>query len=292
MRFKEPEPNLYDSKEKRSPREIIESRFNQSRSSRLIEYATGLKPDDPRMGDKLVEDTKRIEAKYNLPPIAGPLTEIEHGLREIARKNKVDIREKSACGSFFEENPYEGVYLSDLNVAGVDIDKSEKEKYWKSLLALRHELIHALQQNQSPSMPIEVMEYEAYMGSGLSADRLKQDPDKIETVLGFFLSSSVSFWYNEENKKRKQGESKIKPAWDNPEFFLRQVDNVSDQDIERYKETDDYNDYQAIRKAEEEINELYLQEDYDIDKVNMLYQEIERLNKRREDRKLNNKEES
>jgi hypothetical protein len=292
MRFKESEPNLYDLKEKRSPREIIESRLNQSRSSRLIEYATGLKPDDPRMGDKLVEDTKRIEVKYNLPPIAGPLAEIEHRLREIARENKVDIREKSACGSFFKENPYEGVYLSELNVAGVDIDKNEKEKYWKSLLALRHELIHALQHIQYPSMPIEVMEYEAYMGSGLSADRLKQNPDKIETVLGFFLSSSVSFWYNEENKKRKQGESKIKPAWDNPEFFLRQIDNVSDQDVERYKKTDDYNDYEAIRKAEEEISELYSQEDYDIEKVNTLHQEIDRLNKKREDRKLNNEEES
>jgi hypothetical protein len=288
MRFKESCPNLYEShEEKKDSQKIIELRFNQSYNSRLIEYATGLRPDDPGMGDKLVEDTKRIEAKYDLPPMTGPLTEIEYKLREIARKNKVDIRDKSACGVFFEENPYEGVYLSELNATGVDINKNEKEEYWKSLLTLRHEIIHALQHARYPGMPIEVSEYEAYIGGNLSADRLRQNPEKIETVLGFYLSGSVLFWYKEENKKRKQGESKIKPAWDDPEFFLRQIDNVSDQEIEKYKQSDDYKDYQEMKEAEQEISELCSQEDYDIDKALELHEKIDRLIEKRESRKLN-----
>ncbi len=96
MRPREVEPNLYkDSYEenegKRNPQEIIDFRSNQSDKSRLIEYATGLRPDDPKMGDKLVEDAKAIEAKYGIPPLAGPLTEIEHNLREIAKKNLVIV---------------------------------------------------------------------------------------------------------------------------------------------------------------------------------------------------------
>ena len=259
MRSKESGPTheLYEGK--RDPRKIIESRFNQSYESRLIEYATGLKPDDPRMGDRLVEDAKIIEAKYNLPPMTGPLTEIECKLREIARKHNVDIRDKSACGSFFKENPYGGVYFKELNAAGVDIDKREKEKYWKSLLTLRHELIHALQYIQYPGMPIEVSEYEAYIGSDLNADRLKQNPEKIENVLGFFISGSVSFWYRNINDARRQGESKIKPEWDDPEFFLRQVDEIDDEEIQKYKKSDDYKDYMKIKITKEKMGDLYSQ---------------------------------
>ncbi len=290
MRSREPEPNLYESyEEERSPQEIIDFRFNQSYKSRLIEYATGLRPDDPRMGNRLVEDAKAVEAKYDLPPKAGPLTEIEHNLREIARKNQVDIRNKSACGRFFQENITSGVYLTEPNAAGVDIDKSGEKEYWNDLLALRHELIHALQHIRYPGMPIEVMEYEAYI-SELNVELLRQHPEDIEDILGYYIFDSVAFWYKNRNKKRGQGEPKIKPVWDNPEFFLRHVDKISGEEIEKYKQTDDYKDYKKIREAEEKRGELYSQEDYDAAEAVRLNEIINRLTVRREKRRLNKEE--
>lgn len=255
----------------------------------MIEYATGLKPDDPKMGDRLVEDAKFIIAKYGLPLSAGPLSEIEQNLRKMAQKNKVDIRNKSDCGRFFDEYPYAaGVSFGES--VGVDIDKNDSNEYWKGLLGLRHELIHSMQAKKYPGMPTEVREYEAYIAGDLNAEYFKKHPENIEEILGWYMNASVSHWYRAINKKKRQNSIKITPEWDNPEFFLRNVDKVSDEEIERYKQTDDYKEWKEINEGQKRIDELRSQEDYDLEEVIKIRKRIGKLETRRANRNKKRRE--
>ncbi|MEI8337842.1 MAG: hypothetical protein WCF92_01695 [bacterium] len=209
---------------------IIDQRFEQSYASRLSEYITGLKTDDPEIIDRLIADKEIIRVKYNLP--AQRLsTDYEKELQDIAKKIGVKIRETSDCGSFFKDNPFaNGAYLTEANQVGVDIDKTSRIKYGESLNVLEHELIHALQKKLSRSMPIELMEYEAYIAGG-NVKSLKENPKAVELVFSYLIGGSVNNWYHQKSKERK---AEILPKWNDPKYFLEEIDKMSGPELEKY----------------------------------------------------------
>jgi hypothetical protein len=196
----------------------IAERVAQSFSSRLAEYLTGLKPEDPAMLERLAADQEYLRAKYNLPSWDMPASEFERALRHTAEKLGVKIIPKAECGNFFEENPYAGAIHFDDNRIGIDIDKSEYQQYVRGLSQLEHELIHSMQIHESPSMPPELKEYEAYT-AGANLDYLKKHPEQInEIFFHFFVGGSVNMHYYLESERRGE---EYAPNWDNPEYFLR-----------------------------------------------------------------------
>lgn len=180
-------------------------------STKLSEYLIGLKIDDPQIVERLIEDQKIIRAKYGLPSVdtvANP-TEYERLLRAMAEDLGVEIKSTGEFGKFFDESHAGGVYFEDQNKIGVDINTESRESYIRSINILEHELIHALQHKNSPRMPIELMEYEAYVAGG-NNEALKDDPELVDFVFRYLIGNSVSHWYSFESKKRGEG---ISPTW-------------------------------------------------------------------------------
>ncbi len=219
--------------------ELIEFRFNQSNSSRLAEYITGIRPDDPKMAERIVEDQSIIRAKYGLPPREGAfedITEYERFLRARAKEIGVSVRTKSECGTFFEDSRMaDGVYFSGRKVIGTTMNNESYDKYAKSIVTLEHEYIHAEQERSAARMPIELMEYEAYV-AGLNKKFILKKPEDIDwVVFQFFIGGSVWHWYKERNSNKKENDPEVVPVWKEPEYFLRNVDKVDQKLIDDYK---------------------------------------------------------
>ncbi len=180
-------------------------------TTKLSEYLIGLKIDDPQIVERLIEDQKIIRVKYGLPSVGSITspTEYERSLRVIAGDLGVEIKNTGEFGKFFDESHASGVYFEDQNKIGVDINTESRESYIRSINILEHELIHALQNKNSPRMPIELMEYEAYIAGG-NNEALKDDPELVDFVFRHLIGASVSHWYSFESKKR--GEN-ISPTW-------------------------------------------------------------------------------
>jgi hypothetical protein len=204
----------------------FESNSRTTYAGRLIEYITGVKIDDPLLPERLKNDQNAIRAKYKLPPREMRLEqpgEYEKVLLEIARKYKIQIATKSECGSFFEESPMAGgVFFDQTKKVGVDLDKTSKKTYTKSLGTLEHELIHGMQNEYSPRMPIEQMEYEAYI-AGANLEHLKdmEETDRDESLkafIGFSIGGSVQHWYSNLSKMTDKEQ---RPTWDDPEYFVK-----------------------------------------------------------------------
>jgi hypothetical protein len=223
-----------------TPEEMVEFRFKQSRASRLAEYITGMRPDDPKMPERLILDQKIIRARYKLPERKAAFTtptEYEHFLKARAEQLGVTIKDKSECGTFFGENPMVGgIHFEEDKVIGLGIKKDSRDEYAKTLGTLEHELIHAEQFQASPRMPIELKEYEAYI-AGINAKVVTEgDPQGIEwAIFDFYIGSSVNFWYDDKNQNRKPEEPEATPVWNNPEYFLNNIDKVDHKVIEAYK---------------------------------------------------------
>lgn len=220
-----------------TPEGIIDFRYKQPYESQLSEFITGLRPDDPRFVERFTTDQKIIRAKYSLP--ARELkweapTEYERFFREHAEKDGVKIKDKSDCGVFFKEYPYAGgMFFENQNEIGLTINKKSLETYTKSLVILEHEYIHSQQKIMSPMMPIELMEYEAHV-AGLSPDFIN-NPDAAEVFFKFLVGVSVRHWYTEKNNERKEGEPEIKAVYENPDYFLKNVDHIDEETIKAYK---------------------------------------------------------
>ena len=230
-------PDLQNISIEPTLQEKIDARFKQSYGSRLIEHVIGMNPENPKILERLIEDQKIIRAKYNLPPFdtlkGYGVTNYERFLKGVAEKFKVKINETSNCGSFFKENPdADGVYIAEENKIGLDIDKTNVYTYNASLQLLEHELIHAMQIQYYPLMPVELMEYEAYV-SFVNLSEMS-DPEMAAMFLfncGFL--DSVRYGYEEVSRKKGL---EVKPKWNNPLFFLEQVDMVDKDDLEKLKE--------------------------------------------------------
>jgi len=206
---------------------IIESRKKQSSADRLCEYITGLRIADPILPARIIEDQKVIRNKYNLPDrdlVFDSPSKYEDSLRKIAEENDVFIKEISACGSFSKEYPcVGGVSLIDNNAVGVNIDRSNESIYAESILILEHELIHSLQHKHQPAMPIEQAEYEAYIAN-INPEAVKNaGAEGLEIYFGFFIRGSVDIFYRSVSNERNEV---VMPVWDNPEYFLTNVDGI------------------------------------------------------------------
>ena len=224
-----------DQPEVKSVEEKIKDRFEQGDLDRITEYITGFHLDNPELFNKMEDDQARVRARYGL------LTrdykyenrgEYERYLRELAEVNGVDIRSRSDCGNFFEKNTMAGgVSLDYQSILGIDMVKENSESYTRSLNTFEHELIHALQDKYYPSMPIEVKEYEAYVANW-NIDRLRSDVEVLKTAFEMGVSSSVGQWYREQSESAGKN---IAPVWKNPEYFLKNIDGVSEEAIQKYK---------------------------------------------------------
>lgn len=183
----------------------------------LCEYVTGLKADDPRLFERLRAEKERIRAKYELPPremrLRAP-SEFEEALVKIAKKYGIQIRPTAEFGEFFAKHPAGGVNDSSENRVGVDINRNDRGEYIRSLGILEHELIHAMQGLLYPRMPIEIQEYEAYLGANIEKLETPESPEEqataVEIIFSSFIGGSVDFWYAHESKRRGR---EVKPEW-------------------------------------------------------------------------------
>lgn len=221
--------------EKKSHLKTIEARLNQSYASRLAEYITGFPLESAQLVEKLVEDQLRIRQKYALPSfelLRNDPAEYERQLRSDAQKMGVSIREVSDCGTFFKEYSASAVFTGESNTIGATVRRDEGHQYSVDLKTLEHEFVHSRQHAEAPRMSIELQEYEAYVAN-LPITYLREHPeDALKAVFGFFIPSSVNTWYRMENDNRKEGSPELEPVWDDPKYFLKNVDHITDQDIQ------------------------------------------------------------
>jgi hypothetical protein len=225
--------------------EKIKQRLEQSNASRLAEYITGINLEDPTIVDRMIEDQKRIRGKYGLPDrrtIFFDPAEHERFLRSLAHKLNVEIREKSHCGKLIDNaDGAEAVYFEETKNIGIDIDKTDLRSYIHSLNVLEHEMIHAMQfSNPTTSMPVELQEYEAYIGMG-NMDALKNNPDMAEVVFEHLIGGSVQWWYSLLAKEKGIKED---PVWSKPDYFLKK-DGMSDEEVASLMETYNKEDLKA-----------------------------------------------
>lgn len=208
----------------------IDSREQQNSASRLLEYITGLKPDDPKMIDRLRCDQLIIRQRYGLPPdrnvrLANP-AEYIHFLKNKAKSEGITIKKKNEMGSFFKENSQAGaVFDSKQNVIGCDIKDETREELLHSALELEHELIHGLQHKHYPDMPIELKEYEAYLAAW-NINYLVEHQNNLELTVHLSMWGSVNFNYKDRDEV---------PIWDNPEWFLKNIDGMEEKEIKNLK---------------------------------------------------------
>lgn len=192
----------------KSNNETIET--PESYGSKLCEYLTGLKISDPAIVERLEEDQLRIRTKYSLPTREKLQTvprEYEEDLRALARLYSVKIRGKDDIEGFFAAHPNaSGAHFQELKSVFLDLETDTIQNYKGSLNILEHELIHAMQTEHSPGMPIEVMEYEAYVAnanlSHLNELSPEERPETIDVFFDYLVGASVSHWYQEEAEKK------------------------------------------------------------------------------------------
>ncbi|PJE75612.1 hypothetical protein COV04_04270 [Candidatus Uhrbacteria bacterium CG10_big_fil_rev_8_21_14_0_10_48_11] len=206
------------SKAVKDERQKIAERVAQSFSSRLCEYLTGMTPDNPAMVERLQEDQKILRSKYRLPSQDLPPAEFQRALKRIAKSIATRIKPTSEFGKFFKEYPIaDAVHFENDRQIGVDINRDDLREYRRSLSRLEHELIHGLQNQGAPSMPIELKEYEAYVAN-MNVDYMKAHPEDIDDILfGALVGASVDLYYQYESQKMGK---EILPEWNNPAFFL------------------------------------------------------------------------
>lgn len=225
-----------DLSELSSTEEVIKFRFNQWDYSKLAEYITGIRPYNPKMSKLLTLEQKRLRGKYSLPPIDWVLdnpTEYERFLKEKAKKNRTRIRNCLDCSYYFKKNlSTEGVFFPHSNTIGVDMYRTyrtDSKNYFTSIETLEHEVIHSLQEIKYPRMPIEIFEYEAYVAS----ENFKEGD---ENEIFVDILKNVEGCYEKVNEQMGENSSEtIVPEWRNPEYFLRNVDKIDEEDIENYK---------------------------------------------------------
>lgn len=212
---------------------IVERR-GQNTPDRLMEMLTGVAKENFELVDRLEADKQTIRVKYNLPDEdmrRGNPGEYYWRLNKIAEENNLKIRPKEWDEQFFIDNDVTAKFEPDTSTIVVDLDDQSERKYRVGLKSLEHELIHGLQVARYPNMPIEVMEYEAYVASAPIEMMKKSSLVKELRVFKFELTGSVFNWY------KRQGRM---PEWDTPEWFLENVDKINGVEKE-FVDLDDVN---------------------------------------------------
>ncbi len=189
------------------------------------------------MLERIITDQKKLRFKYKLPTLESrakyPENEYELILQNMAKENNTVIRSKDEHVRFFDTYKMaNAIYNDEIHSIFIDIKRGSKNDYGKSLVTLEHELIHSYQEINENRMPIELREYEAYV-STMNMPKFKEMPGEIEFILfSFCIGVSTNIWY-QQNKDN--GKGPLEPVWRNPEYFLKNIDGFSDEDIKTYK---------------------------------------------------------
>jgi hypothetical protein len=175
----------------------------------FVYYVTGIWPtpgNEYLIAQRMEQDHYVIKQKYGLPPRdlrADNLVEYIRQLEKIAQQNNIPIRSSTEYQAFFSKfSSVGGVYDDALRSIFVPlVDRNNTQMLTKYAGSLEHELIHGLQDKQYPGMPIEAMEYEAYVGANMSLGYLMSNPiDAIDTIFSFYVRGSVNHWYYEKQE--------------------------------------------------------------------------------------------
>ena len=144
---------------------------NKSNACIVAEKLTKLSPEDPRIVDYLIDESKKIADKYKLPDISQMFSaprEYDEQLGNVRMVNKIGWLTKSETGHFFEEYPdTSAAYFCDTNSIAINTEKQKDPNYNLGLyyMQITHEIIHGLQHIKDPDMEIEQKEYEAHVVS-------------------------------------------------------------------------------------------------------------------------------
>lgn len=208
--------------------ELIKFRDSQDSRERLCEYITGMRFDNPKLTERLIEDQKVVRAKYGLLDVSmlkNSPEEYENFLMGMASRNGVKIRDRNDFAGYFDRDGAPAAeYFEGKSKIGVTVFRNEDEgKYIRSLIKLEHELIHSIQEKKYPGMPIELLEYEAFIARANTEMAVDDSENFLPIFFGVTLSS-VRGDYEDEYLKAEKGTDS--PVWDNPEWFLKNVDKV------------------------------------------------------------------
>lgn len=169
-------------------------------SENLAKGITGIEIGDAEMTPRLLDDHYSLKQKYNLPDrglrFENP-NEYINQLNKIAKDNGIPIRDASEWESFFQNHPAGAVFDDSGKQIFVDFRTAIDDPLTYSGL-LEHELVHALQNRRYPGMPVEVMEYEAYITANMSLANVKSDPKNIQETIFNNIEFSVDHWYKEK----------------------------------------------------------------------------------------------
>jgi hypothetical protein len=217
---------------------IIKYRDNQTRVGRLCEIITGLKIEDSKLTDRLIEDQQIIRQKYGLPNrdiVFDNPSEYEARLHAMAKDMGLKILEKGNknLNDFFDKNGAKGVFMPEEFGVGILEKEGSLREYQDSMQTLEHEIIHALQKTHFPGMPVEAREYEAHLAAMNPEAIIKYGP---ENVFRFFVGGSVFIDYKIMNDELKDKNQKIDIEWNSPEYFLTNIDGLSKEQIEAYRQ--------------------------------------------------------
>ncbi len=192
---------------------------------RMIKYITGIDyvlGKESLLRDRLLEDHDIVKSKYNLPDSrlrSDSPSEYISKLEEIGKKHDISIRNNYEMEVFFRGNEQiKAVFMEKSNEIFVPlVNKNNYKELIGYAENLEHELIHALQHKYYPNLPVEAMEYEAYVGANVSIEYLKEFPlDSIEKDFNT-IKSSIEYWY-ESNE--------LIAPWSNE---VKKVDNISEK---------------------------------------------------------------
>lgn len=191
---------------------IIEFRQKQTRTSRFIEYITGLRPDNPVLIPRLIADHYVVRAKYGLPSweyVVSQPVEYQHQIEEKCKTEGISLRPTNDLQKFFEKIPALAFY-SRGNIFA-DVLEGTGAELRESVFALEHEYIHALQDKRYPRIPREVSEYEAYITSFNPKGFEKITPEALEVVFNLGIIRSIRLMNKEKGEKT---------VWENSDFWI------------------------------------------------------------------------
>lgn len=207
--------------------ELIKRRIHQRSEDRLCEYLLGIGLNDPNLEKHIHQDRLIIKDKYGLPNnnllLSNP-QEYYSVLRKMAKNNGTDVQDIGFLNKIGSDTPsgMGAAFVPELNIVVNRPDDGERHLFVESLRRLEHELIHAFQRKKYPRLTPEMKEYEAYVAI-VPEDEI--DSSNIRSMFEGGILASV-------RQKCKQISDGQCPGWDNPFWFLKNIDNV---DIEEPK---------------------------------------------------------
>lgn len=204
----------------------VAERRSQNTDERLIEVLVGDKIGSSHLVNRLETDKEVVRLKYDLPPeemLRQNPGEYYGRLLTMAEQNGLAIRPREWDKEFFDNNDVTAKFEMDTGTIVFDLNDENERKLRISLKAFEHELVHGLQVAKYPNMPIEVMEYEAYVVSA-PIELMKRSGKSMDLkVFVHEVAGSVMNWY------KRQGEW---PEWNDPEYFLKNIDHVESVNAE------------------------------------------------------------